>query len=49
MNLKEIGWQGVGWIYVSQNMDRRRGSREHGNEFSGSINGGDILKQARDY
>jgi hypothetical protein len=33
--LREIGWDGVGWIDLAQ--DRDQGSCEHGDESSGSI------------
>jgi len=32
MDLREIGWETVDWIYLSQNRDQVMGSCEYGNE-----------------
>jgi hypothetical protein len=37
IDLREIGWDGMDWFNLAQD---REGSCEHGNEPSGSINGG---------
>jgi hypothetical protein len=37
MNLKEIRWNGMGWIHVAQGRGPVEGSCEHGTEPSGSI------------
>jgi hypothetical protein len=39
MDLKEVGWEGMNWIYVALVAD----SCEHGNELSGSLSGGEFL------
>jgi hypothetical protein len=39
MDHREIGWGGVGWIYLAE-----EGSCEHGNEPSGSIKCWDVLE-----
>jgi hypothetical protein len=39
MDLKETGCEGVNWIPVAQGMSNG-GFCEHGNEISGSVNGG---------
>jgi hypothetical protein len=37
MDVQEVGWRGRNWIDVAQKRDRwRAGSRERGNEHSGS-------------
>jgi hypothetical protein len=33
----EMGWDGVGWIHLPQDMDQWQALSEHGNESSGSI------------
>jgi hypothetical protein len=42
MNLREIGFGDVDWIYLAQDRDMA-GSCEHGNEPSGSIKCGEFL------
>jgi hypothetical protein len=42
MNLKEIRWKGVDWMHLVQDRDQWR-TREHGNEPSGSIKGGEFV------
>jgi hypothetical protein len=37
MDHREIGWGGIDWIDLVQDMNQWRGSCEHGNEPSGSI------------
>jgi hypothetical protein len=39
MDLREIGWDGMDWIYLAQ-----EGSCEHGNELSGSIKSWEVLE-----
>jgi hypothetical protein len=39
MDLQEVGWRGLDWIYVEQLV----GSCNHSNEPSGSINMGNYL------
>jgi hypothetical protein len=41
--LREIGWECVDWIYLTQDRDRWRAVCGHGNESSGSIKGGEFL------
>jgi hypothetical protein len=40
MDLREIGWEDVDWIYVAED---RNHSCEHRNEPSGSIKGRELL------
>jgi hypothetical protein len=40
MDLREIGWDGIDWIELSQD----RGSCEHGHEPSGSIKCWEVLE-----
>ena len=42
-DLKEIGWEGVGWINVAKGHGRVAGSCEDGNEESGSIKCRELL------
>jgi hypothetical protein len=42
MDIKEIGWEGVDWIYLAQKQ-MLAGCCDLGNEPSGSINGGEFL------
>jgi hypothetical protein len=42
MDLREIGWDGMDWIYLAQGLVE--GSCEHGNEPSGSIKCWEILE-----
>jgi hypothetical protein len=44
MDLREIGWDGVDWIDLAEDMDQWRGSCEHGNEPSGSIKCWELLE-----
>jgi hypothetical protein len=48
MDLREIGWNGVDWIHMSQDRDQWRALCEHGIEPSGSIKywggGGGVLE-----
>jgi hypothetical protein len=44
MDLKVIGWSGMNWILVAHNRDLWWGSREYGNEPSGSIKCWEILE-----
>jgi hypothetical protein len=37
MDHKEMGYKGVGWLHLAQDVDQKEGSCEHGNESSGSI------------
>jgi hypothetical protein len=45
MDLREIGWKGVDWVYVDQHRDQWcvAGSCEHGNEAPASKKGGELL------
>jgi hypothetical protein len=43
MDLKEIGWESVDWIYLAQDRDQWLDFCEHGNEPSGSIKYGRFL------
>jgi hypothetical protein len=44
MDVQEVGWRGMDWIDLAQKRDRRwAGSRECGNEHSGSIKFGQFL------
>jgi hypothetical protein len=43
MDLREIGWDGMDWIDLAQDMDLVEGSCEYGDERSSSIKGGDFL------
>jgi hypothetical protein len=49
MDLREIGWDGMDWIDLAQDMDQRRGSCEHGNETSGSIKCWEVLEWLRNW
>jgi hypothetical protein len=40
MDLREIEWEGVDWIHLSQ--DRDQDSCEHGSETSGSVKCGEF-------
>jgi len=42
MDLKEIGWRGVDWIYLAQDSDKWP-TREYGTKSSYSITGGEFL------
>jgi hypothetical protein len=43
-NLRETGWDGMGWIDLAQNRDQSmEGSCEHGDEPSGFLNAGKFL------
>jgi hypothetical protein len=44
MNLREIGWSDMAWIYLAQDRDSKGGSCEHGNKPSGSIKCWEILQ-----
>jgi hypothetical protein len=44
MNLREIGWEVVDWMDLTQDRHHVAGSYEHGNEPSGSITGGGFLE-----
>jgi hypothetical protein len=44
MDLRKIGWGDIDWIDLAQDRDQWEGSCEHGNEPSGSIKFGEILK-----
>jgi hypothetical protein len=44
MNLREIGWDGMDWIDLTQERDQWRGSCEHGNKSSGSIKCWEVLE-----
>jgi hypothetical protein len=37
MDLRKIGWSGMDWIALAQDRVPVEGSREHGNEPSGSV------------
>ena len=37
MDLKEIGWVGMDWIYLVQEREQMVGCCEHGNEHTGSV------------
>jgi hypothetical protein len=37
MDVRELGWGGVDWIYLPQNKDRWRGPCERGDERPSSI------------
>jgi hypothetical protein len=37
MNLREIGWDGMDWIELAQDMGPVEGSSEHGDEPSSSL------------
>jgi hypothetical protein len=41
--LREIGWEGVDWIHLAKDRYQWRALREHGNELSVSIRGGEFL------
>jgi hypothetical protein len=43
MDLKEIGWDGMDWIDLAQDVDHWRALGKHGNEPSGSIKCWEIL------
>jgi hypothetical protein len=43
MDLREVGWEAVDWIYVAQDRDQVAGCCERGNEPSGSTKGGEFL------
>jgi hypothetical protein len=43
MDLREIGWGGMDWIVVAQDMDKE-GPGEQGNESSGSIKCWEVLE-----
>ena len=44
VDIQEVGWRGMAWIDLAQKRDRgRAGSRECGNEHSGSIKFGKFL------
>jgi hypothetical protein len=43
MDLREMGWEGVGWILLARDRDQWRSSYEPGNEVSYSIKGGEFL------
>jgi hypothetical protein len=44
MDLREIGWDGIDWIDLSQDRDQVEGSYERGNEPSGSIKRWEVLE-----
>jgi hypothetical protein len=44
MDLREIGWCGMGWIDLTLNRDQWGGPFEHGNEPSGSVKCWEILE-----
>jgi hypothetical protein len=37
MDLREIGWDSMDWIDLTQDRDQWEGSYKHGDEHSGSI------------
>jgi hypothetical protein len=43
MKLKDIGREGLDWLYLAQTRDSWGGPWEHGNDPSGSIKFGEIL------
>jgi hypothetical protein len=43
MDLRDIGWSGMDWIYLTHDRDQE-GSCEHGNEPSGCIKCWEILE-----
>jgi hypothetical protein len=43
MNLREIGWDDMDWIYLAQDRDQLAGSYEHGNEPSMCIKCWEVL------
>jgi hypothetical protein len=43
MDVQEVGWGGMKWIYLIQNRDKVAGCCECGNEPSGYINCGEVL------
>ena len=43
MNLKEIGWVSMVWIYLVQDRGQTVGCCEHGNERTGSVVYGEFL------
>ena len=46
---KVIGWDGVGWIHVAQDKDKRRVHINIVLELSGSIKGEEIFDYVREY
>jgi hypothetical protein len=42
IDLRETGLDGVDWVDLAQNRDQWRGSCEHGDEPSGSLNCWDV-------
>jgi hypothetical protein len=44
LDLREIGWGGMGWIDLAQDRDQWRACCEHGNEPSGSIKFWEVLE-----
>jgi len=43
IDVREIGWECVDWIYLAQDKGPVAGCCEHGNEPSGSIKGREFL------
>jgi hypothetical protein len=43
MDFREIGREGVGWMYLAQDRDQWQALNEHGNEPSASIKGREFL------
>jgi len=43
MDLREVYWEGVDCMLLTQDRDRWRTLFDHGNEPSGSIQGGEFL------
>jgi hypothetical protein len=43
MDVKEMGWEAVDWIDLAQDRGSMVGSCENGNEYSGSIKGGNFV------
>jgi len=49
MDIREIGWKGVGWMYLAQDRNQWQTPVECSNEPSGFIKGGEFLYQPSDY
>ena len=47
MDLKEIGWVRMVWIYLVQDRGQMVGCCEHGNEHTGSVVYGEFLDYLR--
>jgi hypothetical protein len=49
MDLRDIAWRDMDWIDLVRDRDQVEGSREHGNEPSGSITFWEILEWLSDW